>query len=499
MRIRPHLLTYTILLAAVAVILVLLVRGLGHGPPPGDLHDLLKGPELWQASGGRFPSLAQILGTYGPCDDYPPPLMLVAQLLLLVSTGSIGLLLLTNLAYLAGFGLAFWLLVRRISGGGAALLALVMLLSQPFVMWVLTAVGPEAPLLALTAGLCLALYRSEGLTRRGPILAAVMLLGLMSLTKVTFFLHAAGPVAITGWRALRGRRWAGLALFLGGALLLSLPWYLYNLERLACYVSGNLATGAVGTEDFLFRDFLPGGGARIVHGLGPVLLGIALLFAWLKPARQDVNAHARDSVDLVFLAACCAPALLLALTAGLIRDALPLLELTVGLPFALALAAHLLLTRTSPGLRPALFALAGALMLFNLLTFAPPPRFSPPDPRATSASMGSLHEQVTRALLKDPRLGDGPVLLVNKADLPYKVMLDPICFWWAALSQGRDMTFRCLGCREDRYEMQRELEPAERPPTMEVIFGGEGPAHLTVEAGVLGATRVGVEIRSTNH
>lgn len=498
MRRLPDKVIYLLPLLAVGLLQVLLIRGAGQGPPPGDIHDLLKGPELWAANGGALPTLAQILGTYSPCDDYPPPLMLLGQMLLLVCTGSLRLLPLTNLAYLAGFGLAYWVLIRRISSGGAASLALALLLTQPFALWVLLAVGPEAPLLCLTAGLCLALHDSQGLARRGPTLAAILLLGLMSLTKVTFFLHAAGPVAITVWRALRGRRWTGLLLLVGGALLLSLPWYVFNLERLLCYISGNLAAGSSGTEDFLFRDFLPGRAARVVHGLGPVLLGLLLLGVWLRPTPQDMDAGPARQPDLAFLLACCAPALLLALAIGLIRGALPLLELTVGLPAALALAAHFLLTRTAPRLRPALFAMAGSLVFFNLLSFAPMPRLLPPPPGATPVSMGRLHQEVTRTLLEDPRLGAGPVRLVNKSDLPYKVMLDPICYWWAALSQGRDLEFRCQGCREERYEMQRELEPG-RQPTLEVIFGGDGPAHLKVEAGVLGPDEVSVEIRSISH
>lgn len=492
MRGTPHKLAFLSLLAAVGLLQVLLILGAGHGPPPGDIHDFLKGPELWAATSGAFPSLAEILGTYSPCDDYPPPLMLVGQLLVLALGRGPGLIPAANLVYLAGFALAFFTLIRRLSGSGAALLAAAMLLSQPFALWVLLAVGPEAPLLCLTTCLCLALYRADGLSRWRPTLAAVLLLGLMSLTKVTFFLHAAGPVGITVWRAVRKKQWAGLALLLGGALLLCLPWYIFNLERLLCYVSGNLAAGSSGSDDFLFRDFLPGSVARFIHAAGPVLLGGALLLAWLKPAPHD-DAPPRRGVDLMFLAACCGPALALALTAGLVRGALPLLELTMGLPCALALGAHLLLTRAGVRRRLAMGVLAGALAVFNLLTFAPTARLFPPEPGTSPVSASRLHQEVARRVLNSPGVGQGPVRLVNAADLPYRVMLDPICFWWAALSQGRDMAFRCQGCREERYEMKRELEP-ERPPVMEVIFGGDGPAHLTVEAGVLGPAEVGVEI-----
>ncbi len=487
------LILYSLLLVCVAGLQVLLVLGQGHGPPPGDLHDLLKGPELWQTHGGELPPLARVFGSYGACDDYPPPLMLVGQLAFLVATGSPRLLPLLNLLYLAGFGLFFWLLVRRVSGPAAALLALVMFFSRPASLWAALAIGPEAPLLCLLSALFYLLHRWRADLRRPlwPALAALCL-GLVSLTKVTFFLHAAAPTLLVLWWSRRERR--GVALFVGVALLCCLPWYLAHLPELMCYVSSNLqpSDGADMAGDFLFKEFLPSAAARALGALAaPGLAALLAAVLWRSSSTKPGKGPA-------FLAACCVPALgLIWIASSLGR--FQLLELTVALPFALALASHLIISRGGVVARSLAFLVAGVLLVANLSNFIPEGRLE----RALGGGANpgamldetTLHEAVarqvlTRRVLTQQAPAGGHVLLVNAADLPNRVMLDPICFWWAAMTLGHDLEFRCQGCRPERYEMQRELKPAAGEPAVKVIFGEEGA--LRVRAGVLAPAEVGV-------
>lgn len=483
------LIFYCTILVGLAVIQVLLVMGQGRALPPGDLHDLLKGPELWQAHGGSFPPWSEIFSTYGACDDYPPPLMLVGQLLFLSATGSPRLLPLLNLLFLAGFGVFFWLLVRRASGSAAALLALMMFFSRDEAIWAALAVGPEAPLMCGLAGLFYALQRWRGDLRRPPLaLAAALGVALVCLTKVTAALHMVGPVLLVLWWSRSERR--AVALFLGAALLLAAPWYLLNLENLLCYVGSNLSPSAdTGHGDFLFKEFLPSGASRAVHALDGPLLAALVALVLLRKSEE------RPNKGTLFLAACSLPALLLIWAASAVGRT-QLLELTVALPFLLALCAHVIVTRGGVAVRSVAYLLAGIQLVASLATFIPDGRLEralSTRPPGAVLDETDLHEGVVRAVIRRVGPTTGPVLVINKANLPNRVLLDPIGFWWAAMTLDHDIEFRCHGCREERYEMQRELKPA-REPAVKVIFGGDGPADLRVRAGVLGVKQVGVQI-----
>jgi hypothetical protein len=107
-----------------------------------------------------------------------------------------------------------------------------------------------------------ALWRSDGLTRRGPSAAAGALLGLTLLTKTLASVFFVGPLLAAAGRSMRLRRarpaLEGAVLFGAAAALVAAAWYVPNARDIARYVT----------------DFGFGEGAEPFRAGGPALLSL---------------------------------------------------------------------------------------------------------------------------------------------------------------------------------------------------------------------------------
>lgn len=155
-----------------------------------------------------------------------------------------------NLFWLLVLMLALWLLGRRAFGGWAGVWAAILCAAAPASAGLGRQVLLEPCLAATVAWTVLALFESQGFSRRGWVLALGALAGWGLLAKWTYPLYVAAPLLLAWWRAKklgdtevdkRGLLWALLI-----CLALALPWYLHSPVTLFKILFGDAwAYGAV--------------------------------------------------------------------------------------------------------------------------------------------------------------------------------------------------------------------------------------------------------------
>lgn len=137
-----------------------------------------------------------------------------------------------NLFWLLVLMLALWLMGRRMFGGWAGVWAAILCAAAPASVGLDRQVLLEPCLAATIAWTVFALYESQGLSRRGWVLALGALAGWGLLAKWTYPLYVAAPVLFVWWQARkpesagidrRGLWWALLI-----CLAMALPWYLHS-------------------------------------------------------------------------------------------------------------------------------------------------------------------------------------------------------------------------------------------------------------------------------
>jgi hypothetical protein len=173
------------------------------------------------------------------------------------------------LAFLAVGVAAVFGLGRQLFGVETGLLAAFLFATAPFVVFSLTNFQLDLPLAAMVALALCVLARPETLARgRGGVILGLVL-GLGLLTKPTFTTYVLPAVLWTAWQAWRApdrrRRLACLAIALGVAAALALPWYGPRLVGLPMQVMNRSFKQAVGQAEtltpaglaFYPRVFLP--------------------------------------------------------------------------------------------------------------------------------------------------------------------------------------------------------------------------------------------------
>jgi hypothetical protein len=124
---------------------------------------------------------------------------------------------------------AVFALGRRLLGVEAGLLAAFFFATAPFAVFSLNNFQLDLPLAAMVALALHTLVRAEHFARAGPMLGLGVVLGLGMLTKPTFAAYVLPPLAwslAVAWRSAdRRRRLGSLALALGVAVIIALPWY----------------------------------------------------------------------------------------------------------------------------------------------------------------------------------------------------------------------------------------------------------------------------------
>ena len=228
---------------------------------------------------------------------YPPVAICAAGLLYFVFP----VVPLTAQAVMLGFlGVALasvFVLGRRLWDAEAGLLAAFFLGTAPFVVFSLTNFQVDLPLAAMVALALHALVSTEGFARPGWSIGCGVILGLGMLTKPTFAGYVLPPLLWTLWQALRSRdrrRLGHLALALGIAGALALPWYgprlvSFPLEILNRSFKQAAESGHAETLTGAALSFYP----RVFQPQFGILAG--LVFAW------GVWTLRRDRQSRVFL------------------------------------------------------------------------------------------------------------------------------------------------------------------------------------------------------
>lgn len=136
-----------------------------------------------------------------------------------------------NLFWLLALMLALWLLGRRMFGGWAGVWAAILCAAAPASAGLGRQVLLEPCLAATIAWTVLALFESQGFSRRGWVLALGALAGWGLLAKWTYPLYVAAPFMLIWWQAKKGNAKIdkrGLLWALLICLALALPWYLHS-------------------------------------------------------------------------------------------------------------------------------------------------------------------------------------------------------------------------------------------------------------------------------
>lgn len=198
-------------------------------PPAWDMaHHQLRGLEACDALfQGRLPA------GFSRLSDYYPPLYYLQEAIVI---GIFGWGLVPLLANLPGLFLLGWCgrsLAREFLEEPSASLAGLIVLLLPMVAWVSRESLLDVSLSGWVAASLLLLRRSQGLTRRMPVVLFGCAMAAGMLTKWTFVFFMIGPVAWVWLRALDKRQ---AALRLMDAALVALPpilwWYLPNAGNL---------------------------------------------------------------------------------------------------------------------------------------------------------------------------------------------------------------------------------------------------------------------------
>ncbi len=173
---------------------------------------------------------------------YPPLAYLVGALG--IAVGGVGVapaVLAENLVFVALLALGCYKVARLAWSPLAGTLAVIFALGSPLVIEELHEFMLDAPEAAMVAVSVWAILSTEGFSRLRVCALAGVAVGLGLLTKETFAFFVAGVVLAT---LVRGGRsgWRGFAAFAAVALVIALPWYLYELSTI--HTLGNEALGS---------------------------------------------------------------------------------------------------------------------------------------------------------------------------------------------------------------------------------------------------------------
>lgn len=127
-------------------------------------------------------------------------------------------------------------------GGRAGLLAAFLVSMYPLVYGLSRQYLADVALTAVTAFAVFCLVWSQAFVRRWPSLLLGVTIGVGVLTKWTFIVFLAGPLAVAVVMTLRHATWARVInLVLAGllSLVIGLPWFLTNLEPLQAFLEFN--------------------------------------------------------------------------------------------------------------------------------------------------------------------------------------------------------------------------------------------------------------------
>ncbi|HTW43690.1 MAG TPA: glycosyltransferase family 39 protein [Solirubrobacteraceae bacterium] len=146
-----------------------------------------------------------------------------------------------DLVFVALLALGCYQVGRLAFGSTAGLLAVVFALGSPLIIEEFHEFMLDAPEAAMVAVSLWAILASERFSRLGVSALAGLAVGLGMLSKETFVYFLAGVVLVA---LIRGGRsaWRGAAVFAAVALVVTLPWYLYELPTI--HALGNEALGS---------------------------------------------------------------------------------------------------------------------------------------------------------------------------------------------------------------------------------------------------------------
>jgi Dolichyl-phosphate-mannose-protein mannosyltransferase len=163
---------------------------------------------------------------------YPPFAYLIGSLGILVGgVGIAPLVLAENLVFVPLLALGCYQVGRLAFGPLAGLLAVVFAFGSPLItaqFHVFMTDAPETAMVAVSVWLVIA---TEGFSRLKSCALAGLAVGLGMLTKEPFAVFLAGIVVVTAMRGGR-RAWRGFALFAAIALVIALPWYVYESKQI---------------------------------------------------------------------------------------------------------------------------------------------------------------------------------------------------------------------------------------------------------------------------
>jgi hypothetical protein len=185
---------------------------------------------------------------------YPPLTVLVGALGVLV--GGIGVappIIALNVVFVPLLALGCYNVGRLAFGPLAGLLAVVFALGTPLVIEELHEFMLDAPEAAMVAVSAWAILATERFSRPRISALAGVAVGLGMLSKETFVFFIAGLALATAWRGGR-RAWRGVAIFAAMALVIALPWYLYELSTIHA-----LTGEALGSSSSMSGPSLPPG------------------------------------------------------------------------------------------------------------------------------------------------------------------------------------------------------------------------------------------------
>jgi len=120
---------------------------------------------------------------------------------------------------------------RLAFGPTAGFLAVIFALGSPMIVEEFHEFMLDAPEASMVAVAVWAILATKRFSRPGVSALAGLAVGLGLLTKETFVLFVAGVALATAVRGGR-RAWRGMAVFTAVALVVALPWYLYELPAL---------------------------------------------------------------------------------------------------------------------------------------------------------------------------------------------------------------------------------------------------------------------------
>jgi 4-amino-4-deoxy-L-arabinose transferase-like glycosyltransferase len=202
-------------------------------------------------------SSGHLLRALNESTPYPPLTFLVGALGVLV--GGVGVappIIALDVIFVLLLALGCYNVGRMAFGRPAGLLAVIFVLGSPLVIEGFHEFMLDAPEAAMVAVAVWAILATEHFSRPGISALAGVAVGLGMLSKETFAFFVAGVVLATAARGGR-RAWRGVAVFVAVALVIALPWYLYELPTIHG-LSGE-ALGASGAESnlALFSEIAP--------------------------------------------------------------------------------------------------------------------------------------------------------------------------------------------------------------------------------------------------